>query len=153
MSNALILSGRFLLGLYFLVPGLMKFAAPDMHVALMEAHNLSMAEPLMWVAAVANVAGGLLLISGRHVRLTALGLVLYVLLVNALLHDFWNDHAGVSSEREMQNFIKNLGILAGLLVLAGYSVARPLTLGGWWRSDRAVSRSRDAALVAGSITR
>jgi putative oxidoreductase len=153
MSDALILSGRFLLGLYFLVPGLMKFAAPDMHVALMEAHNVSTAEPLMWVAAVANVAGGLLLISGRHVRLTALGLVLYVLLVNALLHDFWNDHAGVSSEREMQNFIKNLGILAGLLVLAGHSVARPLTLGGWWRSDRAVSRSRDAALVAGSIPR
>ena len=58
MSNAFILSGRFLLGLYFLVPGLLKFAAPDMHLALMEAHSVPMAEPLMWVAAVANVAGG-----------------------------------------------------------------------------------------------
>ena len=153
MSNALILSGRFLLGLYFLVPGLMKFAAPDMHVALMEAHNVPMAEPLMWVAAVANVAGGLLLISGRHVCLTALGLVVYVLLINVLLHDFWNDHAGVSAEREMQNFIKNLGILAGLLVLSGHSGVRPLTLKGWWRSDRAVMRSKDEALVAGSIPR
>jgi putative oxidoreductase len=153
MSNALILSGRFLLGLYFLVPGLMKFAAPDMHVALMEAHNVPMAEPLMWVAAVANVAGGLLLISGRHVCLTSLGLVVYILLVNVLLHDFWNDHAGVSAEREMQNFIKNLGILAGLLVLVGHSGVRPLTLKGWWRSDRAVRRSRDEALVAGSIPR
>jgi putative oxidoreductase len=153
MSNALILSGRFLLGLYFLLPGLMKFAAPDMHVALMEAHNVPMAEPLMWIAAVANVAGGLLLISGRHVCLTALGLVVYVLLVNVLLHDFWNDHAGVSAEREMQNFIKNLGILAGLLVLSGHSGVRPLTLKGWWRSDRAVRRSRDEALVAGSIPR
>jgi len=153
MSNALILSGRFLLGLYFLVPGLMKFAAPDMHVALMEAHNVPMAELLMWIAAVANVAGGLLLISGRHVCLTALGLVVYVLLVNVLLHDFWNDHAGVSAEREMQNFIKNLGILAGLLVLAGHSGSRPLTMKGWWRSDRAVRRSKDEALVAGSIPR
>ncbi len=153
MSNALIVSGRFLLGLYFLVPGLMKFAAPDMHVALMEAHNVPMAEPLMWIAAVANVAGGLLLISGRHVCLTALGLAVYILLVNVLLHDFWNDHAGVSAEREMQNFIKNLGILAGLLVLAGHSGVRPLTLKGWWRSDRAVRRSRDEALVAGSIPR
>lgn len=138
MSNALILSGRFLLGLYFLVPGLMKFAAPDMHFALMEAHNVPMAEPLMWIAAVANVAGGLLLISGRHVCLTALGLVVYVLLVNVLLHDFWNDHAGVSAEREMQNFIKNLGILAGLLVLAGASRSRAVFAANWWKSDRAV---------------
>lgn len=153
MSNAFILSGRFLLGLYFLVPGLLKFAAPYMHLALMEAHNVPMAEPLMWVAAVANVAGGLLLISGRHVCLTALGLVVYVLLVNVLLHDFWNDHAGVSSEREMQNFIKNLGILSGLLVLAGHSGARPLSLRGWWRSDRAIRVSADEALVAGSIPR
>jgi putative oxidoreductase len=153
MSNALILSGRFLLGLYFLVPGLMKFAAPEMHVALMEAHNVPMAAPLMWIAAVANLAGGLLLIFGRYVCLTSLGLVGYILLINVLLHDFWNDHAGISAEREMQNFIKNLGILAGLLVLAGHSGVRPLTRKGWWRSDRVVRRSQDEALVAGSIPR
>ena len=124
MSNALIIAGRFLLGLYFLVPGLMKFAAPDMHVALMQMHNVPLAEPLMWVAAIVNVAGGLLLISGRHVCLTALGFVVYVLLVNALLHDFWNNHPGVSSERETQNFIKNLGIFAGLLILAAHGAPR-----------------------------
>lgn len=139
MSNLMILIGRFLLGLYFLVPGLMKFAAPDMHIALMNAHKVPMAEPLMWIAAVTNVIGGLLLISGRYVRLTALGFVLYILLVNVLLHDFWNDHEGVSSERELQNFIKNLGILAGLLVLAGFSSTRWPSFKGWWRSDRAVS--------------
>lgn len=142
MSNALIVAGRFLLGLYFLVPGLMKFAAPDIHVALMQMHNVPLAEPLMWVAAIANVAGGLLLISGRHVCLTALGFVVYVLLVNVMLHDFWNNHPGVSSERETQNFIKNLGILAGLLVLAGQSKLRPLMHAGWWRSDRMANRDQ-----------
>ena len=142
MSNALIIAGRFLLGLYFLVPGLMKFAAPDMHVALMQMHNVPLAEPLMWLAAMANVGGGLLLIFGRHVCLTALAFVVYVLLVNVLLHDFWADHPGVSSEREMQNFIKNLGILAGLLVLAGQSRLRSFTHKGWWRSDRMVNRDK-----------
>ena len=70
-------------------------------------------------------------------KLTALGFVVYVLLVNLMLHDFWNDHAGVSSDREMQNFVKNLGILAGLLVLAGQAPAGALSFKGWWRSDQA----------------
>ena len=80
-----IVTGRSLLGLYFLVPGIMKFLAPDMHVALMEHHGLAFAPPLMWFAAVVNVAGGLALISGRHVRLVAFGFVIYILLVNALI--------------------------------------------------------------------
>ena len=37
-------------------------------------------------------------------------------------------------ERETQNFFKNLGILAGLLVLAGQAPARPLGLSGLLRS-------------------
>ena len=139
MDRALIVFGRFLLGLYFLVPGLMKFAAPDMHVALMETHTVPFAEPLMWIAAVVNVVGGLLLIAGRHVKLVALGFVVYILLVNVMLHDFWNTYEGVSNERETQNFIKNLGILAALQVLAGQSAARRLSLKGWWRSDRSVT--------------
>ena len=131
-----IVTGRSLLGLYFLVPGIMKFLAPDMHVALMEHHGLPLAPPLMWFAAVVNVAGGLALISGRHVRLVAFGFVIYILLVNALLHDFWN-FTGIEGGHEMQNFIKNLGILAGLLVLAGASRSRAISLTNWWKSDRA----------------
>jgi putative oxidoreductase len=34
------------------------------------------------------------------------------------LHDFWNVYEGVNAERETQNFFKNMGIFAGLLLLA-----------------------------------
>ncbi|KCZ91663.1 DoxX family protein [Hyphomonas johnsonii] len=135
-TNGATLAGRALLGLYFLVPGIMKFLAPNMHVALMEHHGVGFAPPLMWFAAVVNVAGGLALITGRHVRLVAVGFVIYILLVNALLHDFWN-FDGIEGAHEMQNFIKNLGILAGLLVLAGTSKPRAISLTNWWKSDRA----------------
>ena len=128
-STGMIVLGRVLLGLYFLVPGIMKFLSPEMHVALIETHRVPFASPLMWVAAVVNVAGGLALIAGIHVRRVALGFVIYILLVNAMLHDFWN------FPDELQNFIKNLGILAGLLVLAGHARIRALRVGDVWKRD------------------
>lgn len=129
--------GRILLALYFLVPGIMKFAAFDLHIGLMQHHGVPMAAPLLVFAGVAAIIGGVLLITNRYVRLTAFGFALYILLVNIMLHDFWN-FDGIEGQHEMQNFIKNLGIFAGTLVLAGISVKRPLSLSGLRQSDAAV---------------
>ena len=35
------------------------------------------------------------------------------------MHDFWNVYEGVSQAHETQNFVKNLAIFAGLLVMSG----------------------------------
>ena len=136
MSRFLVLTGRALLALYFLVPGLAKILTPESQLALMKSRNLPLAEPLLFFAGAASIVGAGLLFTGRYVRFAALGFVVYVLLVNALLHDFWNLE-GASAARELQNFIKNLGILAGLLVLAGQSRVRWPRARDWWRSDNA----------------
>ena len=44
------------------------------------------------------------------------------LLINFNLHDFWNSYEGVNPDRELQNFYKNLGIFAGLLLLAAVNM-------------------------------
>lgn len=136
MGTISITIGRVLLGLYFLLPGLKKVMTPEQTIAYMESHAIAFAAPLMWFATAANVVGGVALVTGRHVRLAAYASVLYVLLVNFMLHDFWTMGEDMV-ERETQNFVKNLAILAGLLVLAGTSPARALSFNGWWRSDRA----------------
>ena len=136
-SAMLVVTGRCLIGLYFLVPGLMKFLAWDMHLALMAHHGVAYAAPLLGFAGMVSILGALLLFANRFVRFTALGFALYILLVNALLHDFWN-FEGVEGAHEMQNFIKNLGILAGLLVLAGISPMRWPSLSGLAKSDARV---------------
>ena len=133
-SSALITSGRLLLALYFLVPGIMKFMQWDASVAYMETHSIPYAGPLLLIAALANVLGALLLITNRYVRLTSLGFVLYIIIINLQLHAFWNVDAA-NQMHETQNFIKNLGILAGLLVLAGASVKRSLSFKGLGTSD------------------
>ncbi|MCF6275768.1 MAG: DoxX family protein [Robiginitomaculum sp.] len=87
-------------------------------------------------AGAAQVIGALLLLANRYVRFAALGFVLYIIVINALMHDFWN-FTGTEAAHEIQNFMKNLGVLAGLLVLAGFSPKRKLNIKSLWHSDGA----------------
>jgi len=122
-SKIYIIAGRSLLALYFLLPGIAKLLAPASQVEMMQHHNIPYALPLLYIAGIAQVIGALLLFANRYVRLVSLGFVLYIIVINGLMHDFWN-FSGVESAHELQNFIKNLGILAGLLVLAGISAKK-----------------------------
>jgi len=40
------------------------------------------------------------------------------------MHDFWNVYEGGSQQHETQNFIKNMAIFAGLLILAARGAPR-----------------------------
>ncbi|PHR60007.1 MAG: hypothetical protein COA47_08120 [Robiginitomaculum sp.] len=128
--------GRILLALYFLLPGFAKLAAPDVQLELMQHHGIAYAAILLPIAGLAQMLGAFALLSNRHVRLTCLGFVLYILIINYTLHDFWH-FTGPEAAHELQNFIKNLGILAGLLVLAGISPVRRIKISELLRSDRA----------------
>jgi putative oxidoreductase len=138
-SKFFITTGRVLLALYFLLPGIAKLLAPASQLSLMQHHGLAFASTLLMIAGGAQVLGALALLANRHVRKVCLGFVLYILLINGLMHDFWHFN-GTEAAHEAQNFIKNLGILAGLLVLAGISPKRGFGLKGVWKSDGAMPR-------------
>ncbi|MBT6352910.1 MAG: DoxX family protein [Halieaceae bacterium] len=123
MQSALMLSGRVLLALYFVLPGIAKFISWERHIALMETHEMVMVPILLTLAGLLQIAGGLLLLMNRHVVVCALGFAAMVLLINFNLHDFWTVYDGVNAERETQNFVKNLAVFAGLLVLAAAHMA------------------------------
>ncbi len=77
--------------------------------------------PLLLAAAgVFQIVAALALIVNRYTAVFALLLAGLVLLINVNLHDFWNME-GVEGAHELQNFVKNLGIFAGLLLLSGHS--------------------------------
>ena len=113
-------AGRILLGLYFVLPGIAKFVDWQSHFDLMQHHNVPLAAPLLLLASIANLLLGFMLLTNRFVREAAYGSVLYILVINFNLHDFWN-FSGMEGAHETQNFVKNLGILAGCLVLAGFA--------------------------------
>jgi len=130
MNQKLVIVGRVILALYFLLPGIMKFISWEMHITLMENHGMPMVPQLLAAAAIFEIIAAIALLMNRYTGLVSILLALLVVVINVSLHDFWN-FTGVEAAHEMQNFIKNLGILAGLLVLAGHSGAntRALSLG------------------------
>jgi putative oxidoreductase len=120
MRNVSLTLGRVLLALYFLLPGIMKFVAWDNHIALMEKHQMLFIPVLLAIAGGCQIVAAVLLMLNRYTAIVALFLACMVIIINVNLHDFWH-YSGMEGAHEMQNFIKNLGILAGLLVLAGHS--------------------------------
>lgn len=122
MKSILIHIGRTFLGLYFLIPGIGKFASWDENIMLMESHNMAMIPALLAIAGIAQVGGGIFLLLNRRVVICSIGFALMTVLINLNLHDFWNIYEGVNVKHEAQNFFKNLGIFAGLLLLAAINM-------------------------------
>ncbi len=118
LSRPMAVVGRVLLGLYFVVPGIFKVTGFAGSLAYMELHGVPLALPLLLLTILLQVGGGLALIFDRQTRTAAFLLAGLTLLINLFMHDFWNDYPGGNAQHELQNFIKNLGIFAGLLLLA-----------------------------------
>jgi len=118
LSLPMDIAGRVLLGAYFLVPGVTKVVGFAGTLAYMELHGVPFTLPLLLLTIPLQVGGGLALIANWNARTAAFLLAGLTLLINVFMHDFWNEYPGGNPQHELQNFIKNLGIFAGLLLLA-----------------------------------
>ncbi|MGE3460556.1 MAG: DoxX family protein [Pseudomonadales bacterium] len=113
------ITGRVLLGLYFIIPGITKITGWAAMSAYMTQHGVPLVPVLLVITIVLQVGGGACLAIGYREGIMAFLLAGLTLLISVFMHDFWNTYEGVDAGHEMQNFIKNLAIMAGLLYLAG----------------------------------
>lgn len=117
-DNIYFLVGRTLLGLYFLVFGALKVPTYFDTLSLMISKGVPLSGVLLPITIIIQVLAGFFLIIGQNLRISSLLLVGLTFLINIFIHDFWNLTGDPSQAHEAQNFIKNLGIIAGLFVLA-----------------------------------
>ena len=110
--------GRFLLGLYFLLPGLAKVFLFQDNLEVVVLREVPFPYLSLSLVAIAQIFFGTMLILGKYVHMSALVLAVVTLLINFYIHDFWNMAGNASQAHETQNFVKNLGIFGGLLVLS-----------------------------------
>ena len=118
LDNLFFIVGRSLLGLYFIAPGLSKVFDYASTLSLMKMKGVPFSSAFLPVTIAIQLLGGIFLVLGKNLRLTALILFGLTIFINIFIHNFWSLHGDPSQAHEIQNFIKNLAIAAGLLILA-----------------------------------
>ena len=110
--------GRVLLGLYFLLPGISKIPTYEFTAEYMTSHSIPLVSILLPITIVLQLVLGIALIIGFRIKESALILAALTIFINIGMHDFWNEYPNTDVGHETQNFVKNLAIFAGLLVLS-----------------------------------
>ena len=118
MEKIFITFGRILLGLYFFLPGISKIPTYAGTTEYMLLHNIPMTSILLPVTIILQLVLGAFLVIGYRIKESALILAVLTIFINIGVHDFWNQYQNIDAGHETQNFVKNLGIFAGLLVLS-----------------------------------
>ncbi len=122
-QRAMLLVGRGLLGLYFILPGISKITGFADMSEYMEAHGVPFVPVLLLLTIILQIGCGAALAAGWRAQLMAFVLAGLTLLISLFMHDFWGMEEGLQRAHEMQNFIKNMAIMAGLLYVAGVTPA------------------------------
>lgn len=107
------LLGRVLLSIGFILAGIEKFMDYDGTAAYMASKGMTMIPLFLYAAAIVELLGGLSLLIGYKIRYSAAILILFLIPVTLIFHNFWALE-GADRQEQMYNFLKNLGIMGGL---------------------------------------
>lgn len=108
------LIGRLLLSAIFLISGVSKITGFAGQVAYAESVGIPMAGAAIVAAIIVELAGGVALVLGWHIRTAAAALALYTILTALLFHfDF-------SQQMQQIQFLKNMAIAGGLFYVLGF---------------------------------
>lgn len=114
LQPLILLIGRILLGLIFIVAGIGKITSYSGTAAYMTANGLPMAEVLLVPTILIELGGGLMLAFGYKARWAALAIFLFIIPTSFVFHAFWSVEPE-QVQMQMIQFQKNLSIMGGML--------------------------------------
>jgi putative oxidoreductase len=117
-NGAVVLLGRFLFALIFLLAGPSHFSQRT--IAFATSQGVPLAHFAVPASGVLALLGGLSILLGYRVRFGAWLIVLFLLPVTFLMHRFWGISDPVAAQTQMALFMKNIALIGGALFISQF---------------------------------
>ena len=130
-----VLAGRQLFSIVFIIASAGHFSPEAIESAAR--HGVPLPDFLVPVSGVIALVGGLSVLLGFQTRIGAWLLVIFLVPVTVMMHNFWSSTDPLTHQIERAMFLKNLTMLGGALVIS-YFGAGPLSLDALLNRDRGV---------------
>jgi len=123
-----VLVGRILYGYLFVMSGIGHLTQPKMMAGYAKSKGLPSAEFLVIASGLVEIIGAVLIALGFYAQWGAWLIVLFLVPVTFVMHNFWSLKDPQAKMHDMVNFNKNLALLGAALLIA-YFGSGPLSLG------------------------
>lgn len=117
--------GRTLFSAIFLLSSPNNFKSDTIGYAA--SHGVPLARIAVPLAGVIAILGAISIVLGWYARVGALLIILFLIPVTLTMHDFWAVHDPQQAQMQMINFMKNMSMLGGALLIA-YHGAGPVSI-------------------------
>ena len=137
-----VLAGRVLFSLLFVMAGLGHFSSQE--IAYAAAQGVPLASIVVPMAGIIAIVGGLSIALGYKAKWGAALVVLFLVPVTVMMHNFWSVTDPVAAQDQMAHFMKNVSLLGSALLIF-YFGSGPLSLDARSGSRSEERKEREAA--------
>jgi putative oxidoreductase len=142
-----VLAGRQLFSVIFIIASAGHFNPRTIEAAA--AHGVPLPDLVVPLSGIIALLGGLSVLLGFQTRLGAWLLVIFLVPVTVVMHNFWSVSDPMALQIEKAMFMKNITMLGGALVIS-YFGAGPLSLDALMSQRNRLTRSFDDPQVLSS---
>ncbi|HKA00180.1 MAG TPA: DoxX family protein [Candidatus Solibacter sp.] len=125
------LLGRILYGGFFVLGGIGHFQHLGMMSGYVQSKGVPAPKPGVILSGLLIIVGGLCVILGYRVRTGLACLVLFLVPVTFLMHNYWVEKEMMARINQRVNFQKNIALLGAALMMAMIPRPWPLSLALW----------------------
>jgi putative oxidoreductase len=119
VEKYLSLLGRLLISALFLISGYLKITHWHDIAGLLASMKIPFVPVALSVIVLVEIGGALCIMTGYQARIAACVQFLYLIPVTFMMHNFWA-FQGAQQQDQMAHFLKNLGLMGGLLFIVAY---------------------------------